>query len=80
MSSHFMESNRKGCQNYSTQEQKLSREGIKLTLIFFKKRKNTGTHTETNGLAVKRNATIFLTELKLLKRAKNSALNWAPIF
>lgn len=39
MSSHFMESNRKGCQDYSTQEQKLSREGIKLTLIFLKKRK-----------------------------------------
>ncbi|KAF5912477.1 hypothetical protein HPG69_004147 [Diceros bicornis minor] len=37
-------------------------------------------HPKTNGLAVERNATIFLTETKTLKRVINSASSWAPVF
>ena len=80
MSSELMESNktcRAGKDAWSKTFQAKNYTNLK-TVFFLKK--STGKNTKTNGLAVKRNATIFLIYIKPSKRVGNSASTRAPIF
>ena len=78
MSSELMESN-KTCRAGKDAWSKTFQEKNQTNLKTFFLKKSTGKNTKTNGLAVKRNATIFLIYIKPLKRVRNSAPTRAPI-